>query len=142
MRSLWISAAMGVVVAGITLLCSPLVGIFAGSSFRGAIQVLQWLCWLPLLRGIHRMSGTVLTGSGNQHLRTGAQFIVAIFNIVLNIFWIPAYGWKGAAWSSLASDGLLGVLNLALLAWVSKGRGGDRMMPEAAMNIESEAAFD
>jgi O-antigen/teichoic acid export membrane protein len=30
-----------------------------------------------------------------------------LFNILLNLWLIPAYSWRGAAWSSLASDGLL-----------------------------------
>jgi O-antigen/teichoic acid export membrane protein len=38
------------------------------------------------------------------------QIVVAIFNILVNLWIIPAYSWRGAAWSSLASDGLLAVL--------------------------------
>jgi len=30
-------------------------------------------------------------------------------NILLNLWLIPAYSWRGAAWSSLASDGLLAI---------------------------------
>jgi O-antigen/teichoic acid export membrane protein len=43
---------------------------------------------------------------------------VAALNFVLNLWLIPAYGWIGAAWSSLASDGLLAVLNSLLLLWI------------------------
>jgi O-antigen/teichoic acid export membrane protein len=32
---------------------------------------------------------------------------VAIFNVLLNLWLIPAYSWRGAAWSSIASDALL-----------------------------------
>jgi len=33
----------------------------------------------------------------------------------LNLFLIPAYGWHGAAWASLATDGGLCVVNSLLL---------------------------
>jgi hypothetical protein len=32
---------------------------------------------------------------------------VAIFNVLVNLWIIPAYSWRGAAWSSIASDALL-----------------------------------
>jgi O-antigen/teichoic acid export membrane protein len=45
---------------------------------------------------------------------------VAAVNLGLNFWWIPVYGWIGAAWSSVASDGLLGLLNSGFLYWVWK----------------------
>jgi O-antigen/teichoic acid export membrane protein len=45
---------------------------------------------------------------------------VAVINFLLNLWWIPAYGWIGAAWSSVASDGLLALINALLLLWLSK----------------------
>jgi len=38
-----------------------------------------------------------------------------LFNVVINFWWIPAYSWLGAAWSSLLSDGLLAVCLWALV---------------------------
>jgi O-antigen/teichoic acid export membrane protein len=35
---------------------------------------------------------------------------VAVFNILINLWLIPAYSWRGAAWSSIASDALLACL--------------------------------
>jgi hypothetical protein len=32
---------------------------------------------------------------------------VALFNVLINIWIIPLYSWRGAAWSSIASDALL-----------------------------------
>jgi hypothetical protein len=32
---------------------------------------------------------------------------VAAFNVLINLWIIPAYSWRGAAWSSIASDTLL-----------------------------------
>jgi O-antigen/teichoic acid export membrane protein len=35
--------------------------------------------------------------------------------VALNFWLIPRRGWLGAAWASLASDGLLAILNVALV---------------------------
>jgi O-antigen/teichoic acid export membrane protein len=42
---------------------------------------------------------------------------VAIFNVLINLWLIPAYSWRGAAWSSIASDGLL-ACGIGLAAFV------------------------
>jgi len=143
MRSLRIGILAGVAVALATMLFAPLVKSMAGPSFQGAIFVLRWICWLPMLRAVHRMTGIALTGSGNQKLRTMAQCAVAIFNVGLNLLWIPHYGWHGAAWSSLASDGLLGVLNFLLLWYVSRKAGAQLdLLPALVLDAETELPSD
>ncbi len=119
-KSLRVGVAVGVGIVGATLLLAPLVPHMVGRDFSGVLIALRWLCWMPLLRSVHRLTGIALTGTGNQRLRTVAQFIVAAVNLGLNFWWIPVYGWIGAAWSSVASDGLLGLLNSGFLYWVWK----------------------
>jgi O-antigen/teichoic acid export membrane protein len=113
-----IGALCGLAAAGFTLLASPFVVRIAGHGFGEALLALRWLCWLPALRGVHQLTGGVLTATGLQNYRTAAQFLVALLNFVLNLFWIPAHGWLGAAWASLVSDGSLAVLNLSLVILV------------------------
>ena len=62
---------------------------------------------LPVLKTLHYFIADALTGAGFQRLRTLIQGGVAIFNVLINLWAIPAYGWRGAAWSSVTSDGLL-----------------------------------
>ena len=78
-------------------------------------MAVRWLCWLPALRAIHQMAGSALTATGRQNYRTGAQAAVGVVNVLLNLWLIPIHGWLGAAWASLASDGLLSVLNVGLV---------------------------
>ncbi len=127
------SVLLGLLIAAIILLFAPLVPHLVGRDFSGALTALKYLCWIPLLRGIHRSTGSALTGSGRQNLRTGAQVTVAGVNLLLNMWWIPVYGWIGAAWSSLACDGLLAVLNsVLLLSGVRRGRSShDEVLPES-----------
>jgi O-antigen/teichoic acid export membrane protein len=129
LKSAGASLLLGVVIAGAIRVLAPVIPHLVGQDFSGVLTALRWLCWIPLLRGMHRASGSALTGSGRQDLRTGAQVTVAVANLFLNIWWIPAFGWMGAAWSSLASDALLAVLNALLLWWC--WRRGQREPAEA-----------
>jgi O-antigen/teichoic acid export membrane protein len=117
-KSARLAILFGVVIAVGVLLVSPLVPHIVGRDFSGVLVALRWLCLLPLLRGIHRMTGGALTSTGRQGIRTTAQFSVAGINFLLNLWWIPTYGWIGAAWSSVVSDGLLALLNSLLLFWL------------------------
>jgi len=76
-----------------------------------------------------------LTGAGHQGLRTSIQTAIAVFNILINLWIIPLYGWRGAAWSSLASDGLL-LLGLWLTATYLR-----RATSLGRQQITVEAAF-
>lgn len=125
---------LGFGIAAITLLTAPIVPHLVGRDFSGVLIALRWLCWIPLFRGIHRLMGSALTGTGYQNIRTIAQFVVAGVNLLLNLWWIPAFGWIGAAWSSFACDGLLAALNTAFLFWVWKRVV--RQKPEAATITE------
>lgn len=93
---------------------APLVPRIVGPQYAEAVSVLRWLAPLPLIRAIHYFGNDALTGGGQQRVRCALQICVALFNVALNLLLIPAYSWKGAAWASLASDGLL-----AALAWTS-----------------------
>ena len=78
-----------------------------GSEYASSAEALRWLAPLPVLKGLHYFLSDSLTGAGYQPVRTVVQACVAVFNVLVNFWLIPAYSWRGAAWSSLASDGLL-----------------------------------
>jgi len=59
------------------------------------------------LKVVHTFLSDALSGAGNQGLRSLIQLGVAVFNVLINLWMIPAYSWRGAAWSSIASDALL-----------------------------------
>jgi len=63
-------------------------------------------------------AGDALTGAGHLNLRVGIQAMAAAFNFGVNLYLIPHYGWLGAAWSSLATDGLLAIFNWTALLTV------------------------
>jgi O-antigen/teichoic acid export membrane protein len=118
-----IAFAIGIGSACFTLAASPWILRAVGHGFADAVLAIRWLCWLPAIRAVHQMAGSALTATGRQNYRTGAQATVGIANVILNFWLIPNHGWLGAAWATLASDGLLCVLNVGLvLLHTNRGR--------------------
>jgi O-antigen/teichoic acid export membrane protein len=86
---------------------APIIPMILGHDYARAVEALRWLALLPFFKSVHYFLADSLTGAGYQRLRTIGQIGVAMFNVGLNLWLIPAYSWRGAAWSSLASDGAL-----------------------------------
>jgi len=91
------------------ILAAPLLPHILGTEYLRTTEALRWLSLLPLLKTCHYFAADALTGAGHQALRTLVQLVIAIFNVLINLWLIPLYSWRGAAWSSLASDGLLAI---------------------------------
>ncbi len=98
-------------------LSAPVIPLVLGAEYARAVEALRWLSLLPFLKSMHSFLADSLTGAGYQRARTITQVGVAIFNVGLNFWLIPAYSWRGAAWSSLASDAAL-VLTLYAVVMV------------------------
>jgi O-antigen/teichoic acid export membrane protein len=105
------------VIAGLGLFfCAPIVPSILGDEYRGAVEALRWLAPLPFLKAMHYFAADMLTGANFQRLRSAVQVMIAVLNILFNVWLIPLYSWKGAAWASLISDGFL---MLSLWFWVA-----------------------
>ncbi len=111
---------LGLLAAVIVFVTAPLIPHLAGSGFRETVLALRWLCLIPLLRSLHQMTGSAITGSGLQRYRTASQILAVVLNVGLNVWLIPRHGWLGAAWSSMATDGMLAVMNCGALAMMCK----------------------
>jgi O-antigen/teichoic acid export membrane protein len=94
---------------------APLVRIIAGNGFAEVVSAIRWLSLIPIFRSVHEIAGSALTGAGLQRYRTGTQIVAVAVNAGLNLWLIPAHGWRGSAWASLATDGLLGAMNWSVL---------------------------
>jgi O-antigen/teichoic acid export membrane protein len=120
------AALLGLAIAAAMFMCAPLIPHIVGNGFRDSVMALRWLCLIPAFRGVHQLTGSAITGMGFQRYRTMAQFSAAALNFGLNLWLIPHYGWHGAAWSSLATDGSLGLANWLIArrlpAWVRARR--------------------
>jgi O-antigen/teichoic acid export membrane protein len=94
---------------------APLIPWLAGSGFAQSVLALRWLCLIPVFRSVQTITGSALTGAGHQTYRTLAQVVAGGLNFALNLSAIPRYGWRGAAWTSLATDAAIAGMNFTLL---------------------------
>jgi O-antigen/teichoic acid export membrane protein len=110
-----ISLPISIVAALLLFVSAGAIPRLAGASFAESALALRWLCLIPVFRSIHLVSGSSLTGIGRNYSRTVAQLSAAGINFGANLWLIPRYGWHGAAWSSLVSDGGLCIMYWLLL---------------------------
>jgi O-antigen/teichoic acid export membrane protein len=102
-RALVYSAAL----FGVLWLSAPILPRVLGANYAQTASALRCLALLPMLRSVHVFLADSLSGAGFQGLRSAIQVAIALINVGLNLAILPKYGWLGAAWTSLASDGLL-----------------------------------
>ncbi len=119
-RLLLHALAYSSVVSICILLFAGLVPYVLGPEYVRTVDALRWLALLPILKSVHYFLSDALTGAGYQGIRTAIQAGVALLNVLLNLWLIPAYSWRGAAWSSLASDATLASAVAAALFLLSR----------------------
>jgi O-antigen/teichoic acid export membrane protein len=90
--------------------CAGLIPLVMGPSFAESSAALRWLCPLPFIKSIHAFLTDTLTGGDQQAVRSAVQLGVAAFNVLINLWLIPAYSWRGASWSSLVTDSVLAIV--------------------------------
>jgi O-antigen/teichoic acid export membrane protein len=106
-RLLLIGVGYGAVAGCALFFGAPLFPYVFGHQFAGSSEALRWLSPLVFLRAAHYCYSNAMTGADFQGVRSCIQVAVAVMNIALNVWLIPKYSWRGAAWASLVSDGLL-----------------------------------
>jgi len=124
----WRAFGYAFLISGAMLVGAGIVPYILGNEYRLAVEALRWLAILPMLKVVHVFLSDALSGAGHQGLKSLIQLGVAVFNVLINLWIIPAYSWRGAAWSSIASDALLacGVgAAVAVLSRRSQAAAGD-----------------
>jgi O-antigen/teichoic acid export membrane protein len=104
------SVVYGLVAGFVVFAAAGLVPRIMGREYAESVAALRWLCVLPALKSVHAFLTDTLTGADYQWQRSLVQIVVAGFNILVNLWMIPAFAWRGAAWSSVITDLLLAVL--------------------------------
>ena len=92
------------------MLCAPIVPMILGPEYGSTVEALRWLAPILVFRALQFIAADTLAGADLQSHRSAIQIAIAVINIGLNFWLIPQFPsapWKGAMWSSLASDCLL-----------------------------------
>lgn len=91
-------------------LVAPIAPAILGSDYNEAVQYIQMMAGLIILRAGSFLAADTLTGSGHQGYRTAVQASMAGINVCMNFYLLPQYGIGGAVISTLACEALLGAL--------------------------------
>jgi O-antigen/teichoic acid export membrane protein len=114
------TSILGIASAAAIFVISPLVPHIIGSNYAQSASALRWLCLIPFFRSFHLSAGDAIAGAGKQRFRLYSQLLAAGLNFGLNMYLIPHYSWRGAAWASLLTDGSLGAMNWMVAFYLLK----------------------
>lgn len=102
------------------MLCAPIVPMILGAEYASTVEALRWLAPILVFRALQYIAADTLAGADLQSRRSSIQIMIALLNIGLNFWLIPQFPtapWKGAMWSSLASDSLLMISLWSMVCW-------------------------
>ena len=102
---------------------APAVPLLLGAEYQETSEAIRWLTPLPLLRAIQFLGADVLTGSGRQAHRSFIYLAAATAVVGLNLFLIPRYSWRGAAWTLVGAEVCLVAVIWGAVLWFCRAEG-------------------
>ena len=100
-------------LAGLGLyLFAGILPLLLGAAYADAVPALHWLAWLPLISLPRLILQTLLIGGDRQNYAVNILAGGGLFNIALNLWWIPLWGWRGAVAATYAAE-----IVMALAMW-------------------------
>jgi len=81
--------------------------VYNNPSYSASVYIFQLLLFVMVIRFYTEPQLTFMTVSGFQSQRTFISFILSLFSIFGNIYFVPIYGYKGTVYVSLLTHMLL-----------------------------------
>jgi len=101
---------------GTIFLAQPIINLIGGSGFSESVLVLRLLAAAMAFIFFGSFFTNVIIAGNLQRKLMGILLVCAIFNISLNLIFIPRYSYVGAAITSSITEGLV-VLLSGFVAW-------------------------
>lgn len=102
-------------IIGLLMLSLPIVVLIGGVDFGASAQVLNVLAFAIGLIFLGNLFGNGIIALNKQKAGAWIYFIGMIFNIVLNLIYIPKYRYVGAAATTTATEFLVTILMMILI---------------------------
>ena len=104
-KSLQLLLAISVPMSiGLIILADRFVGLFYASDYYESVNLVRILALMLPLRFVNNMLGVVLTSINHQRFRTFGVGIGTIVMVVLNLIFIPFWGYYAAAIVSVLTE--------------------------------------
>lgn len=121
------------VFAGLALFFgAPLVLWILPDSYADSVDVIRWLAFLPLVKGLQYFPGNALTGADHHNVRSWIIFVTAVVNIIGNLVFIPDNGWRAAAVTTLVAEVLFAALLWGAVTVLARREDTTPLEPTAA----------
>jgi len=120
--------SLPVSIGGI-LLSGPILELLYGSSFLVASSTLSILMLSIIPYSIVRYHAYVLVGANHQQADLWLNVILSLINVMLNLIWIPNYGYLGAALATFISICAYAILQFLYLKFYLPGHGASLKIP-------------
>ncbi len=102
-------------VVGLSVLSKLVVGIMAGDDYAGGYRIMPYVLFGVLLLGIEQRYHSGLLFHKKTSLITVSTIAAGVLNVVLNLLFIPRYGYFAAAVTTLVSYAVLLLLTRPVL---------------------------
>jgi O-antigen/teichoic acid export membrane protein len=100
-HSMLLLAVVGLPVGAVVTIGAPwIVQLVFGSDFAGTVPALRVLVWATVAMYLAITSGNLLISMGRERINLLLNFCGAVLNVALNFWFIPAWGFIGAAWAT------------------------------------------
>lgn len=103
-------------VVSVYILAPLIVAIIGGSQFLESVLALRILVFATFLAYFNHLTGYSLIALGKQKISLVVAVIALVWNISLNLIFIPRYSYIAAATITIATEGLVLVLTSLYLA--------------------------
>jgi O-antigen/teichoic acid export membrane protein len=107
LRILPIGASYGALSGLALYVLASYVPTLLGHEYQQTTTAIRWLAVIPFLRAVHYFAGDALTGAGYQWLKTLIHVSIAGVSVLLNLWLIPRFSWRGSALAMIVSDILM-----------------------------------
>jgi O-antigen/teichoic acid export membrane protein len=98
-------------IAGASILAAPIINLVCGPGYEEAVPALRILVLTSALSFLNIFLAGLFWATNHQKRMFIFQAVALAMNIALNLVLIPDYGHIGAAWSSVATEGVIFLLS-------------------------------
>lgn len=103
------------IVAFSILFADWIIGIIAGSAYAQSADILRLTILFGLFTPFSRQFGTAMDSSGRPHINFLILCVSVVVNVICNVIGIWYFGIMGAAYGTLISYGIMGVICYLLM---------------------------
>jgi len=128
--------ALGAVA--VTFLAAPvLVKLISSSEFLSSVYLLRVLSFSLFFSFLNHVTGFSLIALGRQKQYLVISLTALVFNVVLNLYFVPRVGSIASAWITVGTEALVHLLTFTLISRVMGRRISLRSFPRTAVEFLS-----